>query len=177
MYEPNSSYQPLLNDIQRVDEKITMNDMSYRAYISYVRDENRERFDNMNGMRCSGKQRRVDTKLVEAEEEERERSILPLLGRSLGSSHPSMLLLHRLESTVSELGARVDELELDLLQIPSARVDHQTLPQRDNTLLGTRDRALEHNKVVLDDTVMREATKGSDRLGGGVVFSGGILLV
>jgi hypothetical protein len=47
-------------------------------------------------------------------------------------------------------------------------VYHQTLTDGDNTLLGTRDRALEHEEVVLDDTVVREAAERCDGLVRGI---------
>lgn len=75
-----------------------------------------------------------------------------------------MLLRLGLERAVSKLGARVDKFELDFFQIPTAGVDHQALADRDHALLGARDRALEHEEVVLDDTVVRESTQWRDRL-------------
>lgn len=53
-------------------------------------------------------------------------------------------------------------------------MDHERLTEGDDTLLGTRDRALEHQEVVLHNTVVREATHRRDglrcdvRLGGSV---------
>ena len=59
---------------------------------------------------------------------------------------------------------------MDLLEIPTGSVNHQRLAEGDNTLLGTRDRALEHEVVVLDDTIVREATHGCNRLLGDIVL-------
>ena len=56
-------------------------------------------------------------------------------------------------------------------------VDHERLADGDDTLLGSRDRALEHEVVVLDDTVVREATHGRDGLLGDVVLRRGVALV
>ena len=56
-------------------------------------------------------------------------------------------------------------------------MNHQRLAEGDNTLLGTRDRALEHEVVVLDDTVVREATHRRDSLLGDVVLRRGVALV
>ena len=47
-------------------------------------------------------------------------------------------------------------------------MDHERLADRDNTLLGSRDGSLEHEVVVLDDTVVREATHWRDLLLGDV---------
>jgi hypothetical protein len=66
--------------------------------------------------------------------------------------------------TYAELRRRVDELELDLLEIPAGGVDHERLADRDDTLLGTGDGALEHQEVVPDDAVVREATHRRNRL-------------
>ena len=54
---------------------------------------------------------------------------------------------------------------------------HERLAKGDDTLLGSRNRALEDNKVVLDDTVVREASHGSDGLLGDVRFGGGVGLI
>ena len=76
------------------------------------------------------------------------------------------LLLDGLERAVTELARGVDELERNLLEIPAAGVDHEGLAEGDDALLGSGDRALEDNEVVLDDTVVGEATeRGDDLLG------------
>ena len=51
-------------------------------------------------------------------------------------------------------------------------MDHERLADRDNTLLGSRDGALEDEEVVLDDTVVGEATHRRDLLVGDVRLSG-----
>ena len=66
--------------------------------------------------------------------------------------------------TYAELRRGVDELELDLLEVSTAGVYHQTLPDGDDTLLGSGDRALEHHVVVLHNTVVRETAHGCDGL-------------
>ena len=70
--------------------------------------------------------------------------------------------------TYTELRGGVDELELHLLQVPTGGVHHERLADRDDTLLGTRDGTLEHEVVVLDDTVVREATHGRNCLLGNI---------
>lgn len=72
--------------------------------------------------------------------------------------------------TYPELGAGVHKFELNFLEIPTARVDHERFANGDHTLLGTRNGSLEHQKVVLDDTVVGEATHGCDGLLGSIVF-------
>ena len=54
---------------------------------------------------------------------------------------------------------------------------HQRLAKGNDTLLGSRNRALENDKVVLDDTVVREATHRRDGLLGDVVLRRGVALV
>ena len=51
-------------------------------------------------------------------------------------------------------------------------MDHEGLAESDDTLLGTGDRALEDKEVVLDDTVVGEATHGRDLLVGDVRLGG-----
>ena len=60
---------------------------------------------------------------------------------------------------MSELGRGVDPLELDLLERFPRGVDEQGLAESDDPLLGTGDRALDHDEVVLDLTVADEATE------------------
>ena len=54
---------------------------------------------------------------------------------------------------------------------------HERLAKGNDTLLGSRNRALENDKVVLDDTVVREASHGGDGLLGDVRFGGGVGLI
>lgn len=53
-------------------------------------------------------------------------------------------------------------------------MDHERLTEGDDTLLGTRDRALEHQEVVLHNTVVREATHRRDGLRCDVRLSGSV---
>ena len=43
-------------------------------------------------------------------------------------------------------------------------MDHERFADGDNTLLGSGDGALQHEVVVLDDTIVGEATHRRDRL-------------
>ena len=88
--------------------------------------------------------------------------------------------IHRkfgIAETYAELRRRVDELELDLLEVTAGGVDHERLAEGDHALLGAGDRALEHQVVVLDDTVVGEATHGRDGLLGDVSVGRGVALV
>ena len=83
----------------------------------------------------------------------------------------------RIAETYAELRRRVDELELDLLEVTAGGVDHERLAEGDHALLGARDGTLEHQVVVLDDTVVREATHGRDGLLGDVGVGRSVALV
>lgn len=63
---------------------------------------------------------------------------------------------------------------MDLLEITTGGVDHEGLADGDDSLLGTGNGALEHEVVVLDDTIVREATHGCDGLLGDIVLGGGV---
>lgn len=91
----------------------------------------------------------------------------------LESSHEGTLLLGGLEATMAELGRGVDELQLDLLQGGTAGVDDQRLTQNQGTLLGTSAATLDHDEVVLDNTIMMEATHGGDGLGSKIELGAG----
>jgi hypothetical protein len=79
--------------------------------------------------------------------------------------------------TYTELRRSVDELEVDLLEVPARGVHHQRLTDGHDTLLRARDGALKHEEVVLDDTVVREATHRGDALFGDVGLGRGVTLV
>ena len=71
-----------------------------------------------------------------------------------------LLLLRRgLESTVTELRRGVDPLEVDLLKGLARGVGEHGFAEGHDTLLGTGDRALDHDEVVVDVTVADETTK------------------
>ena len=56
-------------------------------------------------------------------------------------------------------------------------MDHERLADSDDTLLRARNRPLQHEVVVLDDTIVGEATHRSDGLLGDIVLSRGVSLV
>jgi hypothetical protein len=66
----------------------------------------------------------------------------------------SGLLLLGLESTVTEVGRSVDELEVDLLEVSPRGVNHEGLSEGEDTLLSSGDASLEDEEVVLDETVV-----------------------
>lgn len=71
-----------------------------------------------------------------------------------------------------DLGGSIDELELDLLERTTVGGREDSLTESKDALLGTKAAALDHEEVVSDDTVVGEATHGSDGLGGKVELGG-----
>ena len=63
---------------------------------------------------------------------------------------------------------------MDLLKITAGSVDHERLADGDDTLLGSRDGTLEDEEIVLDDTVVGEATHGRDLLVGDIRLGRGV---
>jgi len=67
---------------------------------------------------------------------------------------------------VTELGGGIDALEVDLLQVLSLVVNQEWLSEEDWSLSDAHARTLDHDKVVLDVTVVWEATNWVDALFG-----------
>lgn len=81
-------------------------------------------------------------------------------------AHERELLGRRLEATVAELGRGVDELERHRLACPAVSLREARLTEGKHPLLAAHGRALEHDKVLLDLTVVRETThRGNALLG------------
>lgn len=104
-------------------------------------------------------------------------AFLLLLEVLLEGSHEGALLGGGLEATVAELAGGVDELEADLLEAGTAGVDDHGLAEGEDALLDTNAAALNHDKVVLDNTIVGEATHGGNALDGQVGLGGGRLVV
>merc|ERR1712004_88884 len=99
-----------------------------------------------------------------------------LLAVLLEGTHEGGLVLGGLEPSVAELGAGVDELEVDLLKSPLLGVGQERLPQSEGPLLGSNAAALDHDEVLLDLSVVREATHWVDRFVSNVILGGGVVL-
>lgn len=56
-------------------------------------------------------------------------------------------------------------------------MNHERLAQRDNTLFRARDRAFQHQEVVLDDAIVGEATHRRDSLLSRISLGRGVRLV
>ena len=70
-----------------------------------------------------------------------------LLAVLLEGTHEGGLVLGGLEPSVAELGAGVDELEVDLLKSPFLGVGEERLPQGEGPLLGSNAAALHSRKL------------------------------
>jgi hypothetical protein len=92
------------------------------------------------------------------------------------SSVESILFVSGLESTVSDLTGGIDELEVNLFKSSSGGLGDKTLSQDQRSLLGTNAASLDHDVIVVDDTVVGEATQGGDALLGQISNSGSISL-
>jgi len=77
---------------------------------------------------------------------------------------------------VTELGRRIDPFQVDLLERFTLGVCDEGLAKGQHTLLGTDTAALEHDKVVLDFTVVGETTHWSDGFISEIGLSGCIVL-
>jgi hypothetical protein len=91
----------------------------------------------------------------------------------LAGAHELGLLLGGLESAVTVLGRGVDELEVEGLVVRAAGSSDDGLSHGDHALLAASNAALEHNPVLVDNTVVGEATHGGDALLGEVVLGRG----
>lgn len=87
------------------------------------------------------------------------------------------LLFGGLESSVTVLGGSIDELESNILDGGTLDLVDQRLTESQRTTLGSDDTTLNHEPVLFDLTVMREATQRSDVLLSQVVLSAGTVLV
>lgn len=76
---------------------------------------------------------------------------------------------------MSKLGACVDELERDFFQGRTLGVNQERLSESEDTSLDTNSRTLDHDPVILDDTIVRETAHGSDDLFRQVVFGRSVL--
>jgi len=78
---------------------------------------------------------------------------------------------------MTELGRSVNELELNLLEGVTGGLGNDALSESENPLLDSGGGALDHEEVLVDDTIVREATQGSDGLLGEINGGGTTVLV
>jgi len=77
---------------------------------------------------------------------------------------------------MTHLGAGIDELELDLFKGLPLGVNKEGLSQSEYTLLRSDTASLNHDKVLLHQTIMGESTHRVDGLVGQIVVGGSIVL-
>jgi len=77
---------------------------------------------------------------------------------------------------MSEFGRGIDPFQVGLLQCLTFGVGDEGLAKSENTLLGSNTTSVQHKEVILDLTVMREASHWGDCLVGHIGFSGGVIL-
>jgi len=95
-----------------------------------------------------------------------------LVGLGSKRSQELLLLLQGLETTVTILGRSIDELEVERLHVGTSGRSDDTLAKSDGALLGTSDGTLDHDPVLVDPTVVREATNGVDAFLGQIRLGG-----
>jgi len=100
-------------------------------------------------------------------------SVSPLGGEG---SEDLVLLSGSLETTVTVLRGRVDELDVDLFGLPGFDGREDALSECDGSLAGSHNTTLDKDEVLVDLTVMGEATERGDVLGNGISLSGSVVL-
>lgn len=94
----------------------------------------------------------------------------------LERSHEGQFVGRRLEATVSHLRGGIDEFQLDLFQCGALGVDDQRFAHGDDAFARSNAAALDHDKVVVDLTVVREAAHRGDRFVGQIVLGRSVVL-
>jgi len=97
------------------------------------------------------------------------------LGALGESSQELVLFLDRLETAMTILGRGVDELEIDGLQVAATSRGKDALAESDRSLARSSNATLEHDPVLVDNTVVRETTNRSDGLLSEIGLGGSIL--
>ena len=76
---------------------------------------------------------------------------------------------------MSKLGSSVDELDGNLLQSGSLGLWEEGLSQGDDSLLGSWASSLDHNIVLVDNSIVWESSHWSDVLLGDIKGGGGLV--
>ena len=97
---------------------------------------------------------------------------------SLGGewSEDLILLSGSLEATVTDLGGCVDELDIDSFGLPRLDGRVKRFSDDDRSLSGALNTTLDKEIVLVDFTVVGEATERSDVLDDSIGLSGGVVL-
>jgi len=80
----------------------------------------------------------------------------------LEGSHESSLFFDGLEATVSHFGGGIDKGQFDGFHSGTGSLLEEGLSEGDWTLLGAHNTSLDHDEIVLDQTVVNETTDGVD---------------
>ena len=115
---------------------------------------------------------RASTGPIAAGKGKKVRSVSSLGGEG---SENLLLLSEGLEATVTVLGGSVDELDIDLLGLPGLDSGEDRLSEGDGSLAGASDTTLDEDEVLVDLTVMGEATHGGDVLLDGISLGGSVV--
>jgi hypothetical protein len=95
----------------------------------------------------------------------------------VGEGSKNLVLLGSgLEATVTDLGGGINKLKINLLGLPGLGGGEDRLSDNERSLAGSLDATLEKEEVVIDLTVVGEATERSDVLLNGVVVASGVVL-
>jgi len=97
---------------------------------------------------------------------------------SLGGewSENLVLLLVGLETTVANLGGGIDELDVDVLGLPGLGGREDGLTEGDWSLASSSNTTLDKEEVLVDLTVVGEATHWGNVLGNGISFGSGVVV-
>ena len=77
---------------------------------------------------------------------------------------------------MADLGRSVDELDVDLLGLPTLDGGEDGLSESDGSLAGADDTALDEDVVFVDLTVVGEATERGDVLDDGISLGRGVVV-
>ncbi len=105
---------------------------------------------------------------------ERKKSSLRLLGCE--GSENLVLLFEGLEATVAHFGGCIDELDVDGSELLLVGRREDGFSHCDDLLFGANDATLDHEEVLVDLTVVREASERGDVLLDEISLGGGIVL-
>jgi hypothetical protein len=94
---------------------------------------------------------------------------------SLGNSSSEIFCFFfvSLESSVSHFGGSIDEFKVDFFLSGSSNLRDQRLSQHNNFLLGSNATSLNHDEIVLDNSVVRESSDGSNLFISNILGGGG----
>jgi len=97
--------------------------------------------------------------------------VVPLEG-----THEFEFLVGSLEATMSKLGRGIDELEGNLLQGVTGSLGLQGFAEGNDSLPWSSNATLQHDVILVDDTIVGEATEGCDSFLGVVELGGSVVL-